>query len=167
MVHWDRYRAFIHQHEAMGWPLDIQAITAAIKETTTIVSVPINCPNPDFHWLQLQAKRRQTRRVALQTGPHEGTLQYRCQDALFKRHRKRPARERWKQKCESFDGPWGGHPSVENGKDNVQQTGPVQSRSRYGSHPNISNAAMLEILADKQLSPPSPPAARKEPPGRR
>ncbi|KAM7297864.1 hypothetical protein ISCGN_023015 [Ixodes scapularis] len=107
VVHWDRYRAFLRQYEAMGWPLDSQAIGAALKEATTSVSIPVERPNPDFRWLQLRAQRRQAQRVALRTGRHEDTLRYRRQDALFKRHGKRLAREQWKQKCESFDGPRG------------------------------------------------------------
>ncbi|KAM7297923.1 hypothetical protein ISCGN_023074 [Ixodes scapularis] len=34
VVHMDRYRAFLRQYEAMGWPLDSQAIGAALKEAT-------------------------------------------------------------------------------------------------------------------------------------
>lgn len=165
VVHWDRYRAFLRQYEAMGWPLDSQAISAALKEATTTVSIPIERPNPDFRWLQLRAKRRQAQRVALRTGRHEDTLIYRRQDALFKRHGKRLAREQWKQKCESFDGPRGATQAWRMARTLCNRPGPRDPIAGMALALNISDAEVRELLADTLLSPPPAPAARAAPPG--
>ncbi|KAM7297927.1 hypothetical protein ISCGN_023078 [Ixodes scapularis] len=164
VVHWDRYRAFLCQCE-MGWPLDSQAIGAALKEATTSVSIPVERPNPDFRWLQLRAQRRQAQRVALRTGRHEDTLRYRRQDALFKRHGKRLAREQWKQKCESFDGPRGATKAWKMARTLCDRPGPRDPIAGMGLALNISDADVRELLADALLSPPPAPAARDAPPG--
>lgn len=140
VVHWDRYRTKLRQYEAMGWPLDSQTIGAALKDSTTMVSVPFDRPNPDFRWLQLRAKRRQAQRVALRTGRHEDTLRYRRQDALFKRHGKRLAREQWKQKCESFDGPRGATQAWRMARTLCNRPGPRDPISGMALALNISDA---------------------------